>query len=53
MRRDKCAKRKCGWVGTDDEKTPVKNNRYKNLEVLDLKCPKCGGKAFYPGEESL
>lgn len=50
---DKCANKKCGWIGSDDEKTPVRNHRYKKIEVFDLKCPKCNGKEFYPNVEVI
>jgi len=47
--QDKCSRRKCGWIGTDDDKKPVLNRKWsaRGLKVNDLVCPKCGYKEFY------
>lgn len=47
--QDKCSRKKCGWIGTDDNKKPVKNRKLSagGYNVNDLVCPKCGCKEFY------
>lgn len=49
MSKDKCSRKKCGWIGTDEDKKRVQNRKLSTpgFTVNDLVCPKCGCKEFY------
>ena len=45
---DKCSRKKCGWIGKDDDKKSVPSKKQlAGLQVSDLVCPLCDCKSFY------
>jgi hypothetical protein len=44
----KCAKRKCGWTGTEKDLKQVPHAKFKN--ATQSACPKCGCTAYYFAE---
>lgn len=51
LEKYQCCKRKCSWIGTEDEKSEIPHKRIKGL--CDLRCPKCGGFEFYLLDENV
>lgn len=45
-----CSKRKCKWIGTDEDKAKVQIDDYLPVECEEFRCPKCGNNEFYKME---
>lgn len=47
--QDQCSRKRCGWVGTDEDKKRIPNIKLSKdgFTINVLVCPKCGCKTFY------